>query len=115
MELEVELVKFETWAEQVRPFLTDPEYLKTALYDELRLAIRILGIRVTVFPTQGEWEYRYKIAITVPEVRKKLDCFSMNPYPENPTAWQNGWKNHCPIGPSPVQSRGSHALPVERR
>ena len=87
MDLEVELVKFETWAEQVQPFLTDPKYLTTASYDELRLAIRILGIRATVYPTQGEWEYRYKIVVTVPEVMKKLSNFSMNPWPENPTAW----------------------------
>jgi DNA invertase Pin-like site-specific DNA recombinase len=87
VELEVELVKFETWAEQVRPFLTDPAYLQTASYDELRLAIRILGIRVTVYPTQGEWEYRYKIEVTVPAVMKKLHSFSMNPCPEKPTAW----------------------------
>ncbi len=79
MELEVELVKFETWAEQVRSFLTDPQYLKTASYEELRLAIRILGIKVTVFPTQGEWEYRYKIDVTVPEIMKKLYSFSANP------------------------------------
>jgi DNA invertase Pin-like site-specific DNA recombinase len=87
LEIEVELVKFETWAEKVRPFLTDPEYLKTASYDELRLATRILGVRVTVFPTQGEWEYRYKIDVTVPGVAKKLNSISIEPCPEKPTAW----------------------------
>ncbi len=66
--VEAELVKFETWANKVRPFLTDPAYLKTASYDELRLAVRILGIRVTVFPTAGEWEYRYQIEITLSQI-----------------------------------------------
>jgi hypothetical protein len=79
MEVEGELTKFETWAQKVRPFLTDPDYLKTASYDELRLAIRILGVRVTVFPTQGDWEYRYKIEVTVPEVAKKMSTCSMKP------------------------------------
>ena len=73
IEVEVELVKFETWANNVRPFLSDPEYLRTASYDELRLAVRILGIRVTVYPTQGDWPYRFAIDIAVPET-------------ENPTA-----------------------------
>jgi hypothetical protein len=61
METEMELRKFDQWAEKVRPFLTDEQCLKTATYDELRLAVRILGIRVSVYPTQGQWEYRYRI------------------------------------------------------
>jgi site-specific DNA recombinase len=66
MEIEMELSTFEQWAEKVRPFLTDAEYLKTATYDEMRLAVRILGIRVSVYPTQGQWEYRYQIEVTAP-------------------------------------------------
>ena len=76
-EIEAELVKFEKWAEKVRPFLTDPLYLETATYDELRLAVRILGIRVIVYPTGGEC--RYTIEITIPEIMKKLDSNSGKP------------------------------------
>lgn len=72
LELEVELTRFEKWVDEVRPFLTDPTYLETASYDELRVAVKILGLRVTVFPSTGEWEYRYKIDVTVPEIMKKL-------------------------------------------
>jgi hypothetical protein len=59
--LEAEIVRFEKWAEEVRPNLTDPSYMETASYSELRLAIRILGIVVTVYPSQGEWPYRFNI------------------------------------------------------
>jgi len=86
MEVEAELVKFETWANKVRPFLTDPQYLKTAGYDELRLAVRILGIKVVVYPTQGDWPYRFAIDITIPEIMKKLSSITMKPCPENPAA-----------------------------
>jgi hypothetical protein len=70
--LEAEIKRFETWAEQVRPQLTDPSYKPT--YQELRLAIRILGIRATVYPTKGDWLFRCNIDITIPEIMKKLDC-----------------------------------------
>lgn len=62
--VEVELARFEAWAERVRPFLTDPGCLEAANFDELRLAVKILGIRVTVYPTGGSWEHRYKIDVT---------------------------------------------------
>lgn len=83
-EVEAELVRFEKWAESVRPFLTEPAYLETATYDELRLAVRILGICVTVFPTGGE--YRYTIEITVPEVMKRLGYDTGKPWPLKPAA-----------------------------
>ena len=76
-EIEAELKKFETWAEQVRPLLTDPTY--EASYHEKRLAVRILGIKVTVFPTQGEWSCRYQIDVTVPAIMAKLHCVSSQP------------------------------------
>ena len=77
--LEEELVKFERWAERVRPLLTDPCYVPS--WEELRLALRIIGIRVIVFPTKGEWPYRYRIDVTVPAVMKQLDidCDNSDP------------------------------------
>lgn len=72
-ELEAEIVKFEQWAERVQPYLTDPSYQPT--YEEKRLAVRILGIKAVVYPTQGNWPYRYEITATVPEIMEKLaDC-----------------------------------------
>ncbi len=56
-----EISKFETWAEEAKPFLTDSAYIPS--YDELRLAVRILGLQVTVFPTTGDWPYRYSISV----------------------------------------------------
>jgi hypothetical protein len=71
--LEEEIQRFEKWAEAVRPKLTDPTYEPT--YQELRLAVRVLGIRATIFPTQGDWPVRCDIVVTIPEIAKKLDCF----------------------------------------
>lgn len=73
-ELEKEIVKFEAWAEKVRPMLTDCTYVPS--WEELRLALRIIGIRVTVYPTHGDYPYRYAIDMTVPEVMKKLNIVS---------------------------------------
>jgi site-specific DNA recombinase len=75
--IEAELVKFETWAHKVQPFLTDPEYLETASYKELRLAVKILGLRCTVYPTQGMWPYRHYIEVTVPDVLEKVTVASL--------------------------------------
>lgn len=77
LEIEREITKFEKWAESVRPFLTDPKY--TPSYEEMRLAVRILGVRVTVHPTQGEWPYRYKIDITVPAIMEKVNSVTNQP------------------------------------
>jgi hypothetical protein len=72
MELEKELVRFEKWVANVQSKLTDPSYVATASYDELRLAVGVLGLRRTVFPTQGKYLYRYQIIVTVPEIMQKL-------------------------------------------
>lgn len=71
MAVEVELTRFEAWAEWVRPFLTDPGYLEAVAHDDLRLAVKIPGIRVTVYPTGGNWEHRYIIDVTAPGAAEK--------------------------------------------
>lgn len=67
-----ELIRFEKWAYSVQEAMTDPSYIAHASYQELRFAIEILGIRVTVFPTQGDYPYRYKIDIKIPELLAKV-------------------------------------------
>jgi site-specific DNA recombinase len=69
--LEAEIAKFERWAQNVRPFLTDPTYEPT--YEEKRLAVRIMGVKATVFPTQGDYPYRFDISVTVPDIVEKLE------------------------------------------
>jgi DNA invertase Pin-like site-specific DNA recombinase len=64
--LEEELVKFETWAEAVRPELGNPNYTPT--YEELRLAVRILGLRAIVYPMHGDYPFRAKIDTYPPEL-----------------------------------------------
>ena len=70
--LEAEIVKFEHWAERVRPFLSDPKYLETASYEELRLAVRIIGLAAIVYPLHGDYPFRMTIESRPPEIMKKL-------------------------------------------
>jgi len=77
-ELEKEILRFEKWTESVRPQLTNPDYEPS--YQELRLAIRVLGIRATVYPVTGDWPYHGKIDVTIPEVMKKLFSDKNDPY-----------------------------------
>ncbi len=69
-ELEKEIRRFEQWAEEVRPQLTDPTYQPS--YQELRLAVRVLGIKCTVYPNIGDWPFRRNIDITIPKVMEKI-------------------------------------------
>jgi hypothetical protein len=62
----------EKWAYSVQEAMTDPSYIAHASYQELPFAVEILGIRVTVFPTQGDYPYRYKIDIKIPELLAKV-------------------------------------------
>ncbi|HEY7125658.1 MAG TPA: recombinase family protein, partial [Ktedonobacterales bacterium] len=73
--LEEERVKFEKWAADVRPYLSDHSY--TPSYAELRLAVRILGIKAVVYPTKGEWPFRYQIEVSVPEIMRLLHCVNV--------------------------------------
>jgi hypothetical protein len=70
-------VKFEQWAEQVRPFLANSDYEPT--YEEKRLAIRILGLRCSVFP-KGDYPFRYQFELAPPEIMKlmRLHCVSLD-------------------------------------
>lgn len=63
-ELNKALDTFETWAQKTREVLTDPTYVPT--YEEKRLACKILGIRVTVWPMNGE--KRYDITLAPPSI-----------------------------------------------
>lgn len=59
--LEEEIAKFERWAAQVHPYLNDSAYLEEASYEELRLAVRILGLTAAVFPKHGDYPFRFKL------------------------------------------------------
>ncbi len=75
-EVEAEIVKFEKWVEKVQPLLTDPTYKPS--YEEMRLAVRILGVKATVYPAKGEWPYRYQIYITIPGIVSKMKSCTAN-------------------------------------
>ena len=68
--MEAEIVKFEEWVAKVQAHLTDPTYIPS--YAEMRLAVRIIGIRATVFPSKGDWPCRFQIEITVPAIAAKM-------------------------------------------
>jgi site-specific DNA recombinase len=77
-ELEKEIQRFECWADEVRPLLTDLAYVPG--YSELRLAIRVLGIRCIVFPTGPNYPFRHKIDVTIPKIMGVLFSDKTNPY-----------------------------------
>jgi DNA invertase Pin-like site-specific DNA recombinase len=70
--LEAEIVRFEEWAERVRPNLSDPKYLDKASYEELRLAVRIIGLTAIIYPMHGGYPFRSRIESRPPEIMKKL-------------------------------------------
>jgi DNA invertase Pin-like site-specific DNA recombinase len=70
-EIEAEIARFEEWAARVRVLLNDPDYKPT--YDELRLAVRAIGIQCVVYPTIGDWPFRMNIDATVPEIVNVLN------------------------------------------
>ena len=72
VELEKEINKFEAWVAQVLPFFSDPSYQPS--YEEKRLATRILGVRCTVYPTQGDYPYRTNVDFTIPDIAEKAKC-----------------------------------------
>ncbi len=82
-EIETEITKFEEWAQTVRPLLTDPTYEPS--YEEKRLAVRILGLHVTVFPTRGDFPYRYHVGVTIPAIMKKLSSGTNEGWIVDPT------------------------------
>ena len=65
--LEAEIVRFEKWADEVRPHLGDPCYLETASYEELRLAVRIIGIQCVIRPLSME-DGCYDIQVKPPKI-----------------------------------------------
>ncbi len=65
--LEAEIVRFEKWADEVRPHLGDPCYLETASYEELRLAVRIIGIQCVIRPLSME-DGCYDIQVRPPKI-----------------------------------------------
>ena len=70
-ELEQELQGFEAWAANAQVLVNDPTW--TPSYEEKRNAVRALGVIATVYPANGDYPYRYKIDITVPEIMKKVN------------------------------------------
>lgn len=74
--IEAEIVKFEQWVEKVRPLLTDQTYTPT--YEEQRLAVRIIGIRATVFPDHGDHPFRKRIDVAPPAVMAHLTKYCVS-------------------------------------
>lgn len=68
--IEAEITKFEQWAERVRPMLGDENYIPT--YEEKRLAVRILGLKATVYPTKGDFPFRAQFEVAPPAILSKM-------------------------------------------
>jgi site-specific DNA recombinase len=71
--LEQEIQRFEQWAQDARPHLSDPTYVEKAPYAELRLAVRILGITCVAYPGTGDYPHNGgRLFVTIPKVMEKL-------------------------------------------
>jgi len=77
-EIEAEIARFEKWVSDVRPRLINPESQADIPYEEKRLAIRVLGIRMTVYPVNGSYPFRYRLDVTVPKIMAKVRGYSSN-------------------------------------
>lgn len=115
--LEAEIVRFENWVAVVRDDLANPSYEST--YEDWRLAVRIIGIKVTVYPTKGDYPYRHTIDATVPEVMKKLysDMSEGRALIRIASAWKslNGPVPRCSAIRRRCAARGMAAVSVDRQ
>lgn len=66
------LDKFEAWAGSLQPFLADQTYEVTK--EDKRAALIILGVSVTVWPTEGYPE-RVQFALCPPDIQRFCDFF----------------------------------------
>ena len=68
--LEDEIAKFERWLAKVAPKFTDPTYHPT--YEEMRLAVRIMGIHAEVFPKGEDDPRKVFVDAQPPRILAKL-------------------------------------------
>ncbi len=66
------LDKFEAWAISQQPYLADPTYEITK--EDKRAALVILGVKATVWPTEG-YPDRVKFALSPPDIQRFCDFF----------------------------------------
>ena len=66
------LDKFEAWAISQQPYLADPSYEITK--EDKRAALIILGVKATVWPTEG-YPDRVKFALSPPDIQRFCDFF----------------------------------------
>jgi len=69
--IEAEIQKFEAWARKVQPIITNPEYQPT--YEEMRLAVRILGIHAIVTPYREGHTQDIQIMVAPPKIMAELE------------------------------------------
>jgi site-specific DNA recombinase len=69
-EVEAEIVRFEKWVAEVQPLLLDPNYKPS--YEELRLAVHVLGIKAIVYPQSGDYPFRAQVDFTIPEIVSRI-------------------------------------------
>ena len=91
--LEQEIQRFEKWAEEVRPNLSDPTYVEKAPYSELRLAVRVLGIKCITYPGSGDYPHNGgRLVVTIPKVMEKLTCVNIDSLMWRVVSWRSARK-----------------------
>jgi DNA invertase Pin-like site-specific DNA recombinase len=68
--IESEITRFEKWAEDVAPDLSSDEFFPS--YDEVRFAVRIMGLRAVVFPAHGDYPFRHRFFFAPPKIMRHL-------------------------------------------
>lgn len=68
--IEMEIKRFEHWAEEVRPTLSSDEFKPN--YEEVRLAIRCMGLHCVVFPAHGDHPFRHRFFLAPPKIMRHL-------------------------------------------
>ena len=68
--IEMEIKRFEQWAQEVRPKLNSAEFQPD--YEEVRLAIRCMGLYCVVFPAHGDHPFRHRFFLSPPKIMRHL-------------------------------------------
>jgi DNA invertase Pin-like site-specific DNA recombinase len=68
--IEAEITRFEQWAKDVRESLSSDEF--TPGYEDIRLAVRCMGLRCIVFPAHGDHPFRHRFFFSPPKIMQHL-------------------------------------------
>jgi len=112
--VEMEIKRFEQWADEVRPTLNSAEFQPD--YEEVRLAIRCMGLHCVVFPAHGDYPFRHSFFLAPPKIMRHLvdNCDAMNWFIvcEAPASTEPSRKMAVPTTKNHLRPNWSESLPT---